>query len=148
MNDENVGGVHWSFWVIGAVTLIWNVMGMIKFFMQMNPDMLAAYRESERAIIEGRPVWATGAFAVAVFGGALGCLLLLLRKSLAYWLFIASLLGVIVTMIHTLSLGIDFGLGEILGIILMPLVVAVFLIWYSKRAESKGWIRGIAKANV
>ena len=140
MNDETVGGVHWSFWLIGAVALIWNVVGVINFFAQMNPDVLAAYRESERAIVEGRPAWATGAFAIAVFGGALGCLLLLLRKSAAYYLFIASLLGVIVTMIHTLGVGIDFGLGEILGIILMPLVVAAFLIWYSKQAESKGWI--------
>ncbi len=141
MNDETVGGVHWSFWLIGAVALIWNVVGVINFFVQMNPDALAAYRESERAIVEGRPAWATGAFAIAVFGGALGCLLLLLRKSAAYYLFIASLLGVIVTMIHTLGVGIDFGLGEIVGIILMPLVVAVFLIGYSKWAESKGWIR-------
>ena len=29
---------------------------------------------------------------------------------------------------------------EIVMMILMPLVVAVFLIWYSKRAISKGWI--------
>ena len=140
MDDENLGGVHWSFWVIGTFTLLWNILGVINFFMQMNPEILNAYRESERAIIEGRPAWATGGFAVAVFGGALGCFLLLLRKSAAYNLFIASLLGVIVTMIHTLSAGIDFSLGEILGIILMRLVVAVFLIWYSKRAESKGWI--------
>jgi len=141
MNDKTVGDVHWSFWAIGAVALIWNVMGVINFFVQMNPDVLATYRESERAIVEGRPAWATGAFAIAVFGGALGCLLLLLRKSAAYYLFIASLLGVIVTMTHTLGVGIDFGLGEILGIILMPLAVAAFLIWYSKWAQSKGWIR-------
>ena len=140
MNDKTVGGVHWSFWAIGAVALIWNVIGAINFFWQMNADALAAMPESHRAIVEGRPVWATGGFAIAVFGGALGCLLLLLRKSAAYYLFIASLLGVIVTMIHTLGVGIDFGLGEILGIILMPLVVAAFLIWYSKQAESKGWI--------
>ena len=140
MNDKNVGGVHWSFWAIGAIALIWNVMGVINFFVQMNSDVLTAYRESERAIVEGRPAWATGGFAIAVFGGALGCLLLLFRKSAAYYLFIASLLGVIVTMTHALGAGIDFGLGEILGIILMPLVVAVFLIWYSKQAESKGWI--------
>ena len=140
MNDKSVDSVHWSFWVIGAVMLIWNVMGCINFFMQMNPDMLAAYRESERAIIEGRPLWATVAFAIAVFGGALGCLLLLLRKSSAFYLFIASLLGVIVTTIHTLGVGIDFGLGEILGIVLMPTVVAAYLIWYSKRAENKGWV--------
>jgi len=140
MNDKTAVRVHWSFWAIGVVALIWNVMGVINYFVQMNPDMLAAYRESERAMIVGRPAWATGAFALAVFGGTLGCLVLLLRKSAALYLFIASLLGVIVTMIHSLGAGIDFGLAEILGIILMPLVVAAFLIWYTKQAENKGWI--------
>ncbi len=143
MNDKTVGGVHWSFWIIGAVALIWNVMGIINYFVQMNGDALAAYPESHRAIVEGRPAWATGAFAIAVFGGALGCLLLLLRKSAAYYLFIASLLGVIVTMTHALGMAgstIDFSPFEILTIILMPLVVAAVLIWYSKQAENKGWI--------
>ena len=143
MNDETIGRVHWSFWAIGAVTLIWNVMGVINFFMQMNADALASFPESHRAIVVGRPAWATGAFAIAVFGGALGCLLLLLRKSAAYYLFIASLLGVIVQLIHTLGIAsstIDFSPFDISMIILMPLVVAAFLIWYSKWAESKGWI--------
>ncbi len=138
MNDETVSGVHWSFWAIGAVTLIYNVVGVINFFTQMNADTVAAMPELYRAIIEGRPAWATGAFAVAVFGGALGCLLLLLRKSAAYYLFIASLLGAIVTMIHTLGMaGSD--IGSMVGN-LVQLAVTAFLIWYSKQAESKGWI--------
>ena len=142
MNDKAVGSVHWSFWLIGAVMLIWNVMGCINFFVQINPDALASYPESHRAIIEGRPAWATGAFAVAVFGGALGCLLLLLRKSAAFYVFIASLLGVIVQMIPHLGMvgsKID-GPFEILMMILMPPVAAAFLIWYSKQAESNGWV--------
>ncbi len=140
MNDKVVSGIHWSFWVLGAVALIWNVLGAINFIVQMNPDVLASYRESERAIIEGRSVWATVGFAIAVFGGALGSLLLLLRKSAAFYLFVASLLGVVLTMIHALGVGIEFGSGEFVGIILMPLVVATFLVWYSKYTESKGWI--------
>ena len=143
MNDETAGRVHWSFWAIGAVTLIWNVMGVINFFAQMNADALASFPESHRAIVVGRPAWATGAFAIAVFGGAVGCLLLLLRKPAAYYMFIASLLGVIVQLIHTLGIArstINFSPFDISMIILMPLVVAAFLIWYSKRAESKGWI--------
>ena len=143
MNDKTVSCVHWSFWVIGAVALIWNVMGVINFIVQMNPGALASFPESHRAIIEGRPVWATGGFAIAVFGGALGCLLLLLRKSAAYYLFVASLLGVIVTMIHTLGIAsstVNFSPFELLMMILMPLVVAAFLIWYSRLADSKGWI--------
>src|SRR5437660_332053 len=138
MNDETVGGVHWSFWAIGAVTLIWNVLGVINFFMQMNADALASFPESHRAIVVGRPAWATGAFAIAVFGGALGCLLLLLRKPAAYYLFIASLLGVIVQLIHTLGMArstIAYGPAEISLYILMPLGLAVFLIWYSKQAK-------------
>lgn len=143
MNDEAVGRVHWSFWAIGAVALIWNAMGVMNFFMQMNADTLASFPESHRAIVEGRPAWATAGFAIAVFGGALGCLLLLLRKSAAYYLFVASLLGVIVTVTHTIGVAsstIDFSPLEILMTILMPPVVAAFLIWYSKQAESKGWI--------
>ena len=143
MNDETVGGVHWSFWAIGAVTLIWNVMGVINFFMQMNADVLASFPESHRAIVAGRPAWATGAFAIAVFGGALGCVLLLLRKPAAYYLFIASLLGVIVQGIPYLGMAgsiIAYGPVEISLYILMPVVVATFLIWYSKQPESKGWI--------
>ena len=139
MNDRSDATVHWSFWLIGAIALVWNVMGAINFVVQLNPDMLAAYRDSERAIIEGRPAWATIAFAVAVFGGAFGSLLLLLRKSVAFYLFVASLLGVFVSMIHSLGTEIDFGVGEILGIILMPIMVAAFLIWYSKQVESRGW---------
>ena len=140
MSDENIRAVHWSFWAIGVVALVWNVMGCINFFAQMNPDVLAAYRESERAIVEGRPAWATVAFAISVFGGALGGFLLLFRKSAANNFFVASLLGVIVTMAHTLGLGIDFGLGEILGIILMPVAVAVFLAWYGRWSKNKDWI--------
>ena len=140
MNDKNAGEIHWSFWVISTLMLIWNVMGCINFFIQMNPEMVSSYRETEQAIISARPAWATIAFAVAVFGGALGCFLLILKKSVSFYLFIASLLGVVVTMIHTLSAGIDFGIGEILGIILMPLVVAAFLTWYSKYTQNKGWL--------
>ncbi len=133
--------IHWSFWVIGTIALIWNGLGVANYLMQMIVDSSDAYREVERAIIGGRPAWATAAFAIAVFGGTLGSALLLLKKSVALHLFIASLTGVIVTMIHALGVDIEFGPGEVAGIILMPLAVAVFLVWYSKFAESKHWIR-------
>ena len=139
MNDETVGGVHWSFWVISVVTLLFNVMGAMNYFVQMNADSLASFPESYRPIIEGRPAWATGGFAIAVFGGAIGCLLLLLRKSAAFYVFIASLLGVIVTMMHIFGVA-GFSSFEIWIGVLMQLVVMAFLIWYSKQAESKGWI--------
>ena len=137
MNDRTVASVHWSFWAIGAVTLIWNVMDGVNYVMQMNVDTLATYPEAARILVEGRLAWATAAFAIAVFGGALGCFLLLLRKQAAVYLFIASLLGVIVTNIHTFGVtdSAEIWVGS-----LMSLAVAAFLIWYSKLADGKGWI--------
>lgn len=143
MNDKTVGGIHWSFWAIGAVALIWNVMGIINFLAQMNADALAAMPQTQRAIVEGRPAWATGAFAIAVFGGAIGSLLVLFRKSTARYFFIVSLLGMIVHMIPyfgTAGLTTVFGPSEILMFVLLPLALAAFLIWYSKQAESRGWV--------
>lgn len=143
MTDKLVVNVHWSFWAIGVVALIWNVMGSINFVWQMNADTLAALPESQRAMIEARPAWATGAFAVAVFGGALGSLLLLLRKPQAYYFFIASFLAMVMKMaayLNKLGSTIHLSPSEITLFILMPLVVAAFLIGYSRYAERKGWI--------
>ena len=83
------------------------------------------------------------AFAVAVFGRALGCLMLPARKSAAYFVFIASLLGVIVVTGHTIGMAgsISAVPFEIRVGTLMSLVVAVFLLGYSKHAERKGWLR-------
>lgn len=141
MNEESKSSVHWSFWAISIFALIWNALGSVNFFVQMDPGALEAYRESERAIVEGRPLWATAGFAFSVFGGAIGCVLLLLKKQIAFHVFAVSLLGTFLTMIHTLSIGVSFGAGEIVGIIAMPLAVSAFLVWYSKYAQNKGWIR-------
>jgi hypothetical protein len=138
MNDKTVGGIHWSFWVIGAITLIFNIMGVINYFAQMNADSLSSFPEVYHPIIEGRPTWATAAFAIAVFGGSLGCLLLLLRKSAAFYVLIASLIGVIVSMMHIFGVA-GFSSFEIWIGVLMQLVVMAFLVWYSKLVERKGW---------
>ncbi len=78
MNNNTTNSIHWNFWVVSVATLIWNIMGGINFFMQMD------------------------ASASAVFGGVLGCLLLF-RKSAASYVFVLSLLGVIVTMVHAVG---------------------------------------------
>ncbi len=136
---------HWSFWLVGSVALIWNLMGCFNFVMQLDAEIVASYPENHRAIIEGRPAWATAGFAVAVFGGALGSILLLFRKSAARYFFLASLLGVIAAMAHTLRVfasGVEYRPFEVVLIMVMPVVVAIFLVWYSGFAERRSWIRG------
>ena len=140
MNERNGGGMTWRFWVIGVIALVWNVLGALNFVVQMNPEMLTVYGEAERAIIESRPIWATIGFAFAVFAGSIGGLLLLLRNSAAYYLFVISLLGVLVTMVHTLGVDALFSTGQFIGVILMPIFIAAYLVWYAKQAIARGWI--------
>jgi len=139
MNDRE-RKIHWSFWVIGTLSLVWNGLGAINFFVQMNPQILAAYRESERALVEGRPMWATVMFGIAVFAGTLGSVALLLRRRVALALFVAAFAGAVGTMIHSLSAGVQFSAGEIVGIVLMPALVPLFLIWYSRFLGRRGWL--------
>ena len=138
MNENERGKVHWSFWAISAVGLVFNLMGCANFISQLSPEMVASMPAPIRVIIETRPAWATGAFAIAVFGGALGGILLLLRKSSASYMFVASLLGAVGAQFP--FFGVDgFPVEAMVGW-LSQLVVGVFLIWYSKWAERRGWV--------
>lgn len=140
MSDEARAKVHWSFWVVGVTALIWNGMGSMNYVFQMTADSVEAYREVEQAIITSRPAWATAAFALGVFGGALGAILLLLRKRVAINVFIASLIGVVVVTAQTLSLGLNMAVGEFIVIVVMSVAVAGFFVWYTKHADRKGWL--------
>jgi hypothetical protein len=139
MNEKSIN-IHWSFWLIGTMALVWTGMEMIDFLMQMNSDMLILYSESERMIIEGRPFWATISFAMAVISGMLGGFLLLLTKPLSYKFFMVSLVGVFITQTSVLVAEVEFSLGELAGIVLMPILVAAFLVWYTKLALDKNWL--------
>jgi len=145
MNTENKIKLPMSFWLITIVMLLWNVMGSINLLWQLtaSADVLAAFPKAHRAIIMDRPLWATIGFAIGVFGGVLGCLLLMLRKTLARGVFIVSLVGIVITMINTILVtsSVDgFGFVEIFMMIIIPVLVAVFLVWYSSAIEKNGWL--------
>jgi len=73
MTEQNSAKIHWSFWLISGLAFVWNAMGILNFFVQMVPEIVKTFPESHQAIINGRPVWATLGFAIAVFGGTIGC---------------------------------------------------------------------------
>ena len=143
MNDKTVSKVHWSFWVIAVVALIWNLLGVMNFVGQLDAETVASMPQSHQALIVDRPAWATAAFGVAVFAGVVGCILLLMKKSIAYRVFIVSLIGVVAQLIPSIRIASStttFSVFEMVLAFLMPVVVAVFLIWYSKYTAAKGWI--------
>ncbi len=133
----------WIFWVVVIMGLLWHAAGVMNYMVQTKPDLVASLPETHRAIIEARPAWATGGFAVSVFAGLMGCLLLLLRKPMAGMLFLLSLIGTFVTMVHTLQVVLaktSFSVSEIFIMIILPLVVANFYIGFTFFSMKKNWI--------
>lgn len=125
---------HFSFWIFAAVGLLWNLMGCLNYIMQANADAVAQMPELYQAIIAARPAWATAAFAIAVFGGAVGCILLLLRRRVASAAFVVSLIAIAGHSVFTLRVA-----GVTPSLVLVVLV-GVALLWYTSIARRSGWL--------
>jgi hypothetical protein len=139
LNKPNKG-----FWIISIIALLWNLMGVNQYLQQafMTDSFKEMYNEEQLQMIIDSPSWATAAFAIAVFAGAIGSLLLLLRKQIAKSILILSLIGIIVQMYHNFfvidSMAI-YGPGAV-AMPIMILGVAIFLIWYTDYSSKKGWM--------
>ena len=125
------------FWVIGVLALIWNAMGVMAYLGRafITDEMIAELPEEQQAefLIE-YPSWVTAAFAIAVFAGVLAAIFLLLRKKLAYPLFVLSGIAAILQHIY-LFLNVEIA-SFIMPILIV--VVCLFLIWYSKKCKNDG----------
>ena len=139
MKEVGRSRVHWSFWLVGGIALVWNLMGVGNYMMQMNAENFAGMPEWWLAVTESRPVWATGAMAISVFGGALAGLLMLLRKSAAFYLFVISFVGTVATLVHAAGVP-GAGARQIFEGMVMPLAVSAIFVWYAKRVVRKGWV--------
>ena len=126
------------------LALLWNLVGCMAYLMdvRMTPEQIAALTPAQQELLNGRPAWAVAASAIAVWGGALGSLGLILRKRWALPVLIASLLGV---------LGQDFAmfvLADVTAVYgIVPLVlqcvvllIAIGLILLARRGIARGWI--------
>ena len=144
MSERVQDAIPRSFWIISWAALIWNLGGVASFVTHMTKteEALMKLPEAQRQFYETLPAWADGAFAAAVFGGLLGSLLLLLRKAWAVPVFIASLAGLLVQLYHAFIMagGLEVFGAAALAMPALILVIAVFLVWYSRSASARAWI--------
>lgn len=125
------------FYIIGVVALIWNGLGVIAYLGRafITDEMIAQLpKEQQAEFLTEYPAWVTGAFATAVFAGVLASLLLLLKKKVAYPLFIISAVAAIAQHVY-LFMNVE------MNSLVMPIlvvVVCIFLVWYSKKCISEG----------
>ena len=129
--------------VAAILAIVWNLLGVMAFVghMMMTPEMIAELPPAEQALYTSVPLWATIAFAFAVFGGALGSLALLMKISLCYPLFIASFVGVVVQMFHSFFISNSYEVygpgGTIMPI--MVLLIALVLVRFAAKGKKNNW---------
>ncbi len=132
----------WHLWVVGIAALLWNAVGALDYVMTQtrNAQYMAGFTAEQLAFFYGLPAWTVAAWAIGVWGGVLGSLLLLLRKSLAVWVFLASLVGVVLTTIqnYLLSNGLEVmgGPGAVVFTAVI-FVVAVALYVYARAMATR-----------
>ncbi len=140
MDDLSTNKPPVWFWIVSVVALIWNAMGVMAYIVRAyaTDEMIAALPEEQQAeFLIVHPPWYTAAFAIAVFFGVLGCLMLLLRKKWAYILLVISLIGVLVQ--HAYIFVNSYQIELIMPITII--VVSLFLVWFSKNSITKGWLK-------
>lgn len=131
-----------GYWVISGLAFVWNLMGVAAYLSQVTSDealLVQIHGQEAAAMMMAQPAWYTAAFALAVFGGALGCLGLLLRKTWALWPLLLSLLCVVIQHIYYLTHGTyQFVEGGAWVMVLLIPIVAVFLVWFAWRKVADG----------
>lgn len=133
------------FWVVSVIALLWNLMGVFNYLNQAynQEALLEAMDQAQREVFEGIPAWATAAFAIAVFAGAIGSIGLLIRKKWAKPLFLISFVAAALQFINWLfiSNAVEAFGPSTYAMPIIVLVIGIYLISFSKRATQNGWLK-------
>ena len=137
----------WHVWLIGVIAVLFNSIGVFDFLMSMaqgaeylasagmTPDQIAHYQEM--------PSWMMIVWAVGVFGAFLASVLLLLRRKLAFPIFVVSLAAFLMSLLYTYVLTDG---GAIMGqqMAITSAVIAgllIFFSWYTRFMVKRGVLR-------
>ena len=138
-------------WVVSILALLWNAFGCYDYLMTRarDADYIASMMPGTDpnavfAYIDSFPVWAQAGWALGVWGGLAGAVLLLIRSRYAVWAFALSLIGAVLGLGYQIAnpggpAGMHEGAGAVMPYVIIA--VAVFLLWYSWSMEKKAVLR-------
>ncbi len=130
-------------WYLPTViaALLWNLLGCGAYLrdVMLGPEDIARMTAAQQALYAARPAWSVAATAIAVWGGAAGCLGLIVRKRWALLLLVASLVAVIVQDAALFLLSGAAALPVAVVLQGLVLLVAIGLVLLARKAAVCGW---------
>ena len=141
-SEADIERTPWHLWVVGVVGLLWNAMGALDYVMTQtrNEAYMSDFTPEQLDFFYGLPAWVVAFWAIAVWGAVLGALLLLFKRRHAVWVFLASLIALVITAFHNyiLSNGMEV-MGDPFSLTFTAaiFVIAVALFYYSRAMDKR-----------
>jgi len=139
---SDVARAPWHLWLVGILGLLFNSVGALDYLMTQtqNESYMGRFTAEQLEVLYGLPTWLVACWALAVWAGVLGALLLLLRKRLAVPVLLVSLLAMVVTALHNLFAvnGMYETAGTGLGFLLVIFGFAFGLWLYARAMRERG----------
>ncbi len=136
-----------SLWIVGVASLAWNGFGAFDYTATQSgmEGYLARFSEAQLAYFDALPGWVERAWGLGVWAGLAGSVLLLLASRFAWHAFVLSFLGMAAGMVYHFGLARP-RMDEVSGAGAIALsagiaVVALYLMLYSARMKSRGYLR-------
>jgi len=133
-------------WIVGALATLWNAFGAFDYLMTQtrNEPYLANFTDPQRVYFESFPLWMEATWALSVWGGLAGSLLLLARSRHAVTAFAISLAGLAVSTLYQYVLSApppEMNSGAMMAMNLVIWAVAIGLLVYTLWMRRRGVLR-------
>ena len=130
-------------YIIGAVfALLFGLLICFGYGVHLTTDP-STLELDERALYEAEPMWVSGAFGLTGFAGAIGAILLIMRRKAAEQVLLVSLASVLVWFAGLLLVP---HLRELLMTVEIAMAIVVVLIvwtifWFARHSRQREWLR-------
>jgi hypothetical protein len=130
------------FWAGAVAALLFMLVAVWGQVMSVVTDP-AELPLDQRVVFEARPVWMIAAYAIAVWVGLLGTVMLLLRRRLAQPLLLVSLVAAIVTFLpYAIVPRVrDNITTNDIAVAIVVLAITWTIFWFARHSVQRGWLK-------
>lgn len=133
------------YWLVALAGLLFEGFGCFNYlaFVSIDPQQVATLPLDQRAVVNATPWWITAAYALAVWVGLLGAVLLLVRRRHAELLLLVSLAAIVVQFGGVLLVPEmrDVTPADAYTLPIVVTLVAYGLWQFARLARKRGWLR-------
>lgn len=149
MSETGKSSTPWHLWAVGVLGVLWNAYGCYDYFMTntQGDAYLQSFGMTQEQIyyFHAMPSWMTAVWAIGVWGGLLGAVLLLIRSKWTLHVFVASLAAYVLSLVYYYVLspaGAELMGGDSMWIMQIVILAAcLFFAWYAWFASKRGLLR-------